>query len=128
MSFFCLQEMAKILNHPRVYGFLHVPVQSASDNVLADMKREYCADDFRHVVDFLKDKLVVNPIEHWRSVSFIIVIIIYASPKSHTSLHIGYFINCANSSKYTFLVVDMFSVQINRLFGQFHVQYNLWVV
>ena len=50
--------MAKILNHPRVYSFLHVPVQSASDNVLVDMKREYCADDFRHVVDFLKDKLV----------------------------------------------------------------------
>ena len=51
-----LQEMAKILKHPRVYSFLHVPVQSASDNVLADMKREYCVDDFRHVVDFLKDK------------------------------------------------------------------------
>lgn len=58
------QEMAKILNHPRVYSFLHVPVQSASDSVLADMKREYCADDFRHVVDFLKDKLVMFPIVH----------------------------------------------------------------
>ena len=57
--FFSPQEMAKILNHPRVYSFLHVPIQSASDSVLADMKREYCADDFRHVVDFLKDKLVV---------------------------------------------------------------------
>ena len=55
--FSCLnQEMAKILSLPRVYSFLHVPVQSASDNVLGDMKREYCADDFRHVVDFLKDK------------------------------------------------------------------------
>ena len=54
--FLFFQEMAKILNHPRVYSFLHVPVQSASDNVLADMKREYCVDDFRHVVDFLKDK------------------------------------------------------------------------
>ena len=42
-----------------MYSFLHVPVQSASYSVLADMKREYCADDFRHVVDFLKDKLVV---------------------------------------------------------------------
>ncbi|XP_015750265.1 PREDICTED: threonylcarbamoyladenosine tRNA methylthiotransferase-like, partial [Acropora digitifera] len=52
-----LDEMAKILSHPRVYSFLHVPVQSASDNVLADMKREYCADDFRNVVDFLKEKV-----------------------------------------------------------------------
>ncbi len=56
LTIFSPQEMAKILNHPRVYSFLHVPVQSASDNVLGDMKREYCADDFRHVVDFLKDK------------------------------------------------------------------------
>lgn len=56
ICFFPPQEMAKILNHPRVYSFLHVPVQSASDSVLTDMKREYCADDFRHVVDFLKDK------------------------------------------------------------------------
>ena len=51
-----LQEMAKILNHPRVYAFLHVPVQSASDSVLMDMKREYCIDDFKRVVDFLKER------------------------------------------------------------------------
>ncbi|XP_035386829.1 threonylcarbamoyladenosine tRNA methylthiotransferase isoform X1 [Electrophorus electricus] len=52
-----LEEMAKILNHPRVYAFLHVPVQSASDSVLMDMKREYCCRDFMRVVDFLKDKV-----------------------------------------------------------------------
>ncbi|KAJ8412677.1 hypothetical protein AAFF_G00116280 [Aldrovandia affinis] len=52
-----LEEMARILSHPRVYAFLHVPVQSASDSVLMDMKREYCAADFRRVVDFLKDKV-----------------------------------------------------------------------
>ncbi|GAB1600452.1 threonylcarbamoyladenosine tRNA methylthiotransferase-like [Argonauta hians] len=52
-----LEEMAKICNHPRVYGFLHVPVQSASDSVLMDMKREYCVEDFRHVVDFLKQRV-----------------------------------------------------------------------
>ncbi|XP_068413667.1 threonylcarbamoyladenosine tRNA methylthiotransferase isoform X2 [Eschrichtius robustus] len=52
-----LEEMAKILSHPRVYAFLHVPVQSASDSVLMDMKREYCVADFKRVVDFLKDKV-----------------------------------------------------------------------
>nr|XP_015213213.1 PREDICTED: threonylcarbamoyladenosine tRNA methylthiotransferase isoform X1 [Lepisosteus oculatus] len=52
-----LEEMAKILNHPRVYAFLHVPVQSASDSVLMDMKREYCVADFKRVVDFLKEKV-----------------------------------------------------------------------
>lgn len=48
--------MAKILNHPRVYAFLHIPVQSASDTVLMEMKREYCVADFKRVVDFLKEK------------------------------------------------------------------------
>ncbi|XP_061196198.1 threonylcarbamoyladenosine tRNA methylthiotransferase-like [Saccostrea echinata] len=52
-----LEEMAKILRHPRVYSFLHVPVQSASDSVLMDMKREYCQADFRHVADFLKERV-----------------------------------------------------------------------
>ncbi|XP_074642807.1 threonylcarbamoyladenosine tRNA methylthiotransferase-like [Tubulanus polymorphus] len=52
-----LEEMAKILNHSRVYSFLHVPVQAASDSVLMDMKREYCLADFKHVVDFLKERV-----------------------------------------------------------------------
>eukprot|EP00112_Aurelia_sp_Birch-Aquarium-sp1_P006878 Seg1751.4 transcript_id=Seg1751.4/GoldUCD/mRNA.D3Y31 product="Threonylcarbamoyladenosine tRNA methylthiotransferase" protein_id=Seg1751.4/GoldUCD/D3Y31 len=52
-----LEEMAKILNHPRVYAFLHVPVQSGSDSVLMDMKREYCRADFKNVVDFLKERV-----------------------------------------------------------------------
>ena len=46
--------MAKILRHPRVYGFLHVPIQSASDAILGLMKREYNCDDFCHIVDFLR--------------------------------------------------------------------------
>ncbi|XP_072417014.1 threonylcarbamoyladenosine tRNA methylthiotransferase [Chiloscyllium punctatum] len=52
-----LEEMAKILHHPRVYSFLHVPVQTGSDSVLMDMKREYCIADFKLVVDFLKKQV-----------------------------------------------------------------------
>uniref|UniRef100_A0A8C6RIN2 tRNA-t(6)A37 methylthiotransferase n=1 Tax=Nannospalax galili TaxID=1026970 RepID=A0A8C6RIN2_NANGA len=52
-----LEEMARILSHPRVYAFLHIPVQSASDSVLMDMKREYCVADFRRVVDFLRERV-----------------------------------------------------------------------
>lgn len=52
-----LEEISKILNHPRVYAFLHVPVQSGSDSVLGDMKREYCRKEFEHVVDFLRSKV-----------------------------------------------------------------------
>ena len=51
-----LEEMAKILGHPKVYSFLHVPVQSGSDSVLGEMKREYCRAEFERVVDFLKEK------------------------------------------------------------------------
>jgi len=48
-----LEEMGRILNHDRVYSFLHVPVQAGSDAVLADMRREYCREDFERVVDHL---------------------------------------------------------------------------
>lgn len=50
--------MAKVLSHPRVYSFLHVPVQAGSDNVLLDMKREYTVEEFERVVDFLKERFV----------------------------------------------------------------------
>ncbi|VDO32368.1 unnamed protein product [Brugia timori] len=48
-----LEEISEILNHPRVYSFLHIPVQSASDAVLSDMKREYTCTDFCRVVDYM---------------------------------------------------------------------------
>ncbi|GFU18686.1 threonylcarbamoyladenosine tRNA methylthiotransferase [Nephila pilipes] len=52
-----LEDIAKILSHPRVYSFIHVPVQSGSDYVLGEMKREYCIDDFKMVVNFLRERV-----------------------------------------------------------------------
>jgi threonylcarbamoyladenosine tRNA methylthiotransferase CDKAL1 len=48
-----LDAMVDILNHPRVYSFLHVPVQSGSNNVLDKMNREYMIEEFHEVCDFL---------------------------------------------------------------------------
>ncbi|MFH4982240.1 hypothetical protein AB6A40_008949 [Gnathostoma spinigerum] len=48
-----LKEMADILNHPRVYSFLHIPVQAGADSVLSDMRREYSCSDFCHIMDFM---------------------------------------------------------------------------
>jgi len=52
-----LDEMAKILNHDRVYSFLHVPVQAGSDAVLLDMKREYTTAQFEELVTYLKSRV-----------------------------------------------------------------------
>ncbi|KII60824.1 Threonylcarbamoyladenosine tRNA methylthiotransferase [Thelohanellus kitauei] len=49
-----MQAMSEILNHPRVYSFLHIPVQSGSDCVLTEMAREYNVEDFCTLVDFMR--------------------------------------------------------------------------
>lgn len=48
-----LDEIAAVLKLEQVYAFLHVPVQSGSDAVLAGMNREYTIAEFRHVADTL---------------------------------------------------------------------------
>ncbi|KNC71217.1 hypothetical protein SARC_16246, partial [Sphaeroforma arctica JP610] len=40
------EAMAEILVHPRVYRFLHIPIQAANDRVLEVMNREYTCADF----------------------------------------------------------------------------------
>ncbi|KAI9204840.1 uncharacterized protein BJ171DRAFT_90497 [Polychytrium aggregatum] len=52
-----LPEVAKVLSHPRVYSFLHVPVQSGSDKVLDDMRRLYTVHDFRQVCHILRERV-----------------------------------------------------------------------
>lgn len=51
-----LEEMAKVLMHPQVFAYLHIPVQAGSDAVLGAMKREYTCADFDHIVNFLQER------------------------------------------------------------------------
>lgn len=48
-----LEKMAKILNHPNCFSFLHIPVQCGSNPVLDKMNREYKVEDFKLVCDYL---------------------------------------------------------------------------
>jgi threonylcarbamoyladenosine tRNA methylthiotransferase CDKAL1 len=48
-----LDAMADILNHPQVFSFIHLPVQSGSDRVLRAMKRGYTVAEFQRAVDTL---------------------------------------------------------------------------
>ena len=52
-----LDAMADIMNHPRVYQFLHVPVQCGSNKVLDKMNREYAIEEFKEVCDFLVENV-----------------------------------------------------------------------
>eukprot|EP00835_Amoeboradix_gromovi_P003796 NODE_265_length_12372_cov_0.450012.p2 type:complete len:503 gc:universal NODE_265_length_12372_cov_0.450012:7347-5839(-) len=49
-----LQDIADILNNPKFYAFLHIPVQSGNNRVLDAMKREYTRQEFQFTVDFLR--------------------------------------------------------------------------
>ena len=49
-----INNMIKILNHPNVYSFIHIPVQSGSNAVLDKMLREYTIEEF----NFLCDKFI----------------------------------------------------------------------
>jgi threonylcarbamoyladenosine tRNA methylthiotransferase CDKAL1 len=45
-----LDKIVRILNHPNVYSFIHIPVQSGANPVLDKMLREYKVEDFNYIV------------------------------------------------------------------------------
>lgn len=50
-----LEAIAQALNHPRVFSFLHIPVQSGSNITLERMNREYTREEFSRVADYLME-------------------------------------------------------------------------
>ncbi|MFT4297940.1 MAG: tRNA (N(6)-L-threonylcarbamoyladenosine(37)-C(2))-methylthiotransferase [Candidatus Woesearchaeota archaeon] len=52
-----LNKLIAAFKHPKVYKFLHIPVQSGNNYVLEDMKRCYLAEDYEHVVNSFKKEI-----------------------------------------------------------------------
>jgi len=51
-------ELAEVFaRHDELYDFLHVPVQSGSDDVLGDMRRQHQVSEFREVIETFDDAL-----------------------------------------------------------------------
>jgi len=46
-----LMELIEAFRDPKVYRFLHLPVQSGSNRVLENMRRKYTVEDFLGIVD-----------------------------------------------------------------------------
>jgi threonylcarbamoyladenosine tRNA methylthiotransferase CDKAL1 len=49
--------LSRLLNHDKMYRFLHVPVQSGSDRVLTHMKRRYTRSGFLKLVEAVRGKV-----------------------------------------------------------------------
>ena len=50
-------RLAEMYLEPKVFKFLHLPVQSASDRLLEDMERGYAVEDFKSIVDKVRAKV-----------------------------------------------------------------------
>ena len=63
------EELAQVFaEHDELYNFLHIPVQSGSDNVLAEMRRQHTVDEYLEVVETFDEYL-----EEWTlSTDFIV--------------------------------------------------------
>ena len=48
-------KLVKAYSSPKVYKFLHLPVQSGDDEILKAMGRDYRADDFKRIVAGFRD-------------------------------------------------------------------------
>uniref|UniRef100_A0A8C9GM29 tRNA-t(6)A37 methylthiotransferase n=1 Tax=Piliocolobus tephrosceles TaxID=591936 RepID=A0A8C9GM29_9PRIM len=52
-----IKDMCNLLKHKNMYEFIHIPVQSGSNNVLKNMNREYVIEDFIYLIDNLRKNI-----------------------------------------------------------------------
>lgn len=52
-----LSDTIEILKEPRVFKYVHIPLQSASNHVLKIMRRKYTFEEFKHIVQRLRSRI-----------------------------------------------------------------------
>lgn len=52
-----LPELISILKHPKVFKFVHLPVQAGNDRILKLMNRNYSVNDFKKMIKELKKSI-----------------------------------------------------------------------
>jgi tRNA A37 methylthiotransferase MiaB len=52
-----LDELIFVMKHPKIFKFIHIPLQAGSDKVLEDMKRGYTAEEFKFIVKKLRKEI-----------------------------------------------------------------------
>jgi MiaB-like tRNA modifying enzyme len=50
-------RLVEVFSSPKIYKFIHLPVQSGSDRILQSMHRGYKAEDFESVVRFFRSRV-----------------------------------------------------------------------
>ena len=52
-----VDEIIDAMKHPKVYNFIHLPVQSGSDKVLSDMRRGHTVSQYVDIVSKFRDEI-----------------------------------------------------------------------
>lgn len=51
---FIKEDLIEVFKHPKMFKFLHIPIQSANDRVLSIMNRHYSIDNFIDIIESFK--------------------------------------------------------------------------
>ncbi len=51
------EELIQIYKHPKIFKFLHLPVQSGNNEILSAMKREHSAEDYKKVIVRFREEI-----------------------------------------------------------------------
>ena len=52
-----VDEIIDAMKHPKVYNFIHLPVQTGSDKVLKDMRRGHTIEQYRQIISKFKSEI-----------------------------------------------------------------------